>query len=277
MEKDFFKFLQLMKTNCFLYLMVMALTALVQGCGNRQKESLTDLVVVEQTDSVQGNHEENSYCWASFKVDVPVNGPLQLVDSVLALVNREVYKMCEYCIEFDESPDEYVEYSEKEMFTRDGEGLVRHYMEKYKPLIADSLWNTFSLELKMEAQTEQYVTYGMEFFHCGANCGSEKYYYTFSKIDGHQVREIITHQNLVQFFQDHPEYKTVKADPWAGELSWEFSEAYEFSNSQFGLLGQHFTLAINEVVSHYFLVDIPYTAIHPYLTPEAQALSPHGD
>lgn len=263
-SKDVIGDSKIMKTNCFLCLMVMALTALVQGCGNRQKESLTDLVVVEQTDSVQGNHEGNSYCWASFKVDVPVNGPLQLVDSVLALVNREVYKMCEYCIEFDESPDEYVEYSEKEMFTRDGEGLLRHYMKKYKPLIADSLWNTFSLDLKMEAQTEHYVTYGMEFIHCGGSCGSEKYYYTFSKIDGHQVRDIITHQNLVMFFENHPEYKTVS--------EWEFSADNIFNNSQYGILKDNFTLTINGVLNHYLLNEIPYSDISSYLSPEARAL-----
>jgi hypothetical protein len=262
-----------MKKDWYLWLIAIAFTALVQGCGSAQKEPQKDLVVVEQRDSIIGVQGD---C-ASFLVDVPVNGPQHLVDSVLALLNSQVYKMCEYCTSFEDRPDEAVTYSPQEVFTADAEHLLSHYVEKYKRLMEDSLWNTFSLEMKLEAQTENFVTYGLEFMHCGAGCGSEKSYFTFSKADGHQVREIITHQNLVQFFQDHPEYKTVKADPWAGELSWEFSEAYEFSNSQFGLLGQHFTLSINEVVSHYFLVDIPYTAIHPYLTPEAQALSPHGD
>ncbi len=61
--------------------------------------------------------------------------------------------MCEYCVEFDDSPDEYVAYSEKEMFTNDGEHLLSHYLDKYKPLIEDSIWNTFSLKLKIEAET----------------------------------------------------------------------------------------------------------------------------
>ena len=61
-------------------------------------------------------------------------------------------------------------------------------MKKYKPLIEDSLWNTFGLELKLENQTARYVTYGLEFMHCGGSCGSEKEYYTFDKKDGWTVR-----------------------------------------------------------------------------------------
>jgi len=68
--------------------------------------------------------------------------------------------------------------------TDEGERLLNHYMEKYKPLIEDSFWDVFGLELKLEAQTEKYVTYGLEFFHCGEGFGSEKYYYTFDKSDG---------------------------------------------------------------------------------------------
>ena len=261
-----------MKTDWYLWLIAIGLSAVVQGCGNVQKNVQADLVVVEQIDSIQGCHEENNYSWASFNVDVPVSGPQNLVDSLMTLVNKEVYKMCEYCIEFVNSPEEYVAFSEKEMFTRDGKQLLSHYMEKYKPLIADSLWNTFNLELKMEAQTEKFVTYGWEFTHCGGSCGSEKCYYTFDKTDGHLVREIITHQNLVRFFEDHPEYKTLKEDPWTGMPGWEFSADYEFENSMYGLLGDHFTLVINEVVNHYLLQEIPYSEISSYLTPEAQAL-----
>ena len=244
----------------------------LQGCGSSKIETAKDLVVVEQIDSVCGGHEENNYCWASFNVDVPVNGPQVLVDSVMALVNREVYKMCEYCIFFNDRPDEYVAYSEKEIFTNDGNHLLSHYLEKYKPLIEDSLWNTFSLELKMETQTEKYVTYGLEFFHCGGTCGSEKYFYTFDKIDGHLVKDVISRDNLVRFFEDYPEYNDFGADPWSGEPGWKFSADYELRNSYSGLLGDHFSLVIDGVGNHYFLADFPYSQIFSYLSPEAQEL-----
>ena len=242
------------------------------GCKSSNLEILSDLEVTEQIDSIHGSHEENDYCWASFNVDVPVNGPQMLVDSVMALVNREIYKMCEYCIEFNDSPDEYVAYSEKEMFTNDGEHLLGHYMEKYKPLIEDSLWNTFGLGLKMEAQTEKYVTYGVERFYCGASCSSEKHFYTFDKSNGHQVKEIIGLENLVRFFTDYPEYTSIDDAPWFGRGGWQFSTEDDANKYDYGLLDDHFSLAIQGCGNHYLLLSFPYGQIFSYLLPEAQSL-----
>lgn len=197
--------------------------AALVGCQSGNLTNILNLVVVEQTDTIQGGREENSDCWVSFYVDAPVNGPQVLVDSVMVLINKEVYRMCEYCIEFVNSPDENVAYSEKDMFINDGEHLLNHYLEKYKPLIEDSLWNTFGLELKMEGQTEKYVTYGVERFYCGANCSSEKFFFIFDKRDGHLVTDIISYENLVSFFKDYPEYSSIEDDPWVGRVGWHSS------------------------------------------------------
>ena len=254
-----------------LFIMFASTVIGLQGCGSTKIEPTKDLVVVEQIDSVYGGREENNYCWASFNVDVPVNGPQVLVDSIMALVNREVYKMCEHCIEFVDCPDEYVAYSEKEMFTNDGKRLLDHYLDKYKPLIEDSLWNTFGLELKMEAQTEKYVTYGLEFFHCGGSCGSEKCFYTFDKRDGHQVRNIISHENLAQFFEDYPEYTSIDDDPWFGRAGWQFNPEDD-RKYDYGLLDDHFSLAIQGCGNHFLLLSFPFGQIFSYLSLETQAL-----
>lgn len=256
-----------------LYLFLIAGTFVVLlGCGSAKMMHSKDLVVVEQIDSIHGCHEENNYCWASFCVDVPVNGPQALVDSVMALINREVYKMCEYCVEFNDRPDEYVAHSEKEMFTKDSEHLLSHYMEKYKSLIEDSLWNTSGLELKLEAQTEKYVTYGVERFYCGASCSSEKYFYTFDKSNGYQVKEIIGLENLMRFFTDYPEYTSLDDDPWFGRAGWQFSTEDDANKYDYGLLDDHFSLAIQGCGNHYLLLSFPYGQIFSYLSPEAQAL-----
>lgn len=248
--------------------------AALSGCQSGNQMNALDLEVVEQIDTICGSHEENTNCWATFNIDVPVNGPQVLVDSVMELVNREVYKMCEYCIEFVDRPDEYVAYSQEEMFTHDGERLLNHYMEKYKPLIEDSLWNTFSLELKLEAQTEKCITYGMEFLHCGGGCGSEKYYFTFDKSDGHQVRSIISFENLAKFFKDYPEYNSIDwVNPWFGTEGGQlFYPEDGADNYEYGLLDDHFSLSIEGYGSHYLLLGIPYGQIFSYLSPEAQAL-----
>ena len=248
------------------------LVATFFSCQDSHLVKTTNLEVVEQIDSIYGGHEENDYCWVAFNVDVPVNGPQVLVDSVMALVNSEVYKMCEFCIEFNESSDEYVAYSEKEMFTNDGKRLLSHYMEKYKQLIEDSLWNTFGIELKMEAQTEKYVTYGMERFYCGANCSSEKHFFTFDKSDGHQVKEIIDHENLGRFFTDYPEYTSIDYDPWFGRAGWQFSSGDDVNKYDYGLLDDHFSLVIQGCGNDYLLLSFPYGQIFSYLSPEAQDL-----
>ena len=160
---------------------------------------LKDLVVVTQTDSINGIHEENSANSASITLDAPVEGPQALLDAVMALANSELYAFCEFCAHFDE---DIASFSKEEMYTKDGAQLLNHYMEKYKPLIQDSVWNVFDRTLAMEAQTDLFVTYGVEHFHCGASCGSEKYYYTFDKKDGHQIGDIISHENLVRFFEE---------------------------------------------------------------------------
>ena len=261
----------MMRINWLLVVSVIIILG-VQCCRSANTEYSNDLVVTEQTDTIQGGTEENSNCWASFYVDVPVNGPQALVDSVMILINKEVYKMCEYCIEYVDRPDEYVAYSEKEIFTYDGNQLLNHYLEKYKPLIEDSLWNTFGLELKMEAQTEKYVTYGVERSYCGAGCSSEKLFYTFDKSDGHQVMNIISHENLDRFFKDYPEYISIDDDPWFGRAGWHYYPDDGFHNYDYGLFDDHFSLAIQGCGNHYLLLSFPYGQIFSYLSPEAQVL-----
>ena len=256
----------------FSLLLIVSYIATLFGCQSSSQINTSDLEFVELNDTIRGGQEENNYCWASFKVDVPVHGPRVLVDSLMALVNREVYKMCEYCIEFNKRPDEYVAYTEKEMFTNDGKQLLSHYLKRYKPLLEDSLWNTFSLELKMEAQTAKYLTYGLVFYHCGASCGSEKYFYTFDKSDGHQVKDIISHENIVNFLKDYPEYTSIDNDPWFGRTGWQFSPKDDSSKYGYGMLDDHFSLAIQDCGNHFLLINFPYSQIFSYLSPEAQAL-----
>ena len=253
------------------YLLFLIVTLI--GCQSGNQINTSDLEVSEQIDTIRGVHEENNYCWVSFNVDVPVNGPQVLVDSVMALVNREVYKMCEYSIDFFVNrPDENVAYSEKEMFTNDGKRLLSHYINKYKSLIEDSLWNTFGLDMKLEAQTEKYVTYGVENYYCGANCSSEKHFYTFDKNDGHQVRDVVSYENLMRFFKDYPEYTSIDNDPWFGRAGWQFSPADDSHKYDYGLLDDHFSLAIQGCGNHFLLLCFPYGQIFSYLSPEAQSL-----
>lgn len=250
--------------------MTLALTVVVLACqsGNRHVSS-QELVVMSLTDSVYGGNEYNNYYMASFTIDVPISGPKALVNSLLVVVNRELYNACEGCAHFD---DNVVAFSKKEMFSDDAEFLLNHYMEKYKSIIKDSLWREYGFYLKMEAQTETFVTYGLEYDYCGASCGSEKHYYTFNKHDGHLISEIINHNNLIRFFEDFPEYNSIGADPWSGTSGWKFYPEDEFDNSCFGLLDDHFSLVIAGYGNHFLLIDFPYSKIITYLSSDVQKL-----
>lgn len=235
----------------------------IMGCRSIQTEPSKNLVVVEQTDTIRGGNEENEHEWVAFNVDIPVNGPQMLMDSLLVFVNKHLYEACESNVHPDE---DIVAFNKEDMFTDDGERLFGYYMEKYKPLIQDSLWRTFGMTMKMEAQAETFVTYGLEFFYCGAGCSSDKYYYTFDKSDGHQIKEIISHDNLVRFFKDYPEYAVNE------DYSWEFNPNNDYINSCYGLLEDCFSLVILGAYNHYFSVKIPLNRISSYLSPEVQTL-----
>ena len=122
------------------------------------------------------------------------------------------------------------------------------------------------MTMKIEAQAETFVTYGLEFFYCGAGCSSDKYYYTFDKSDGQQVKEIISHDNLVRFFKDYPECAANE------EYSWEFNPDNDYINSCYGLLEDSLSLVILGAYNHYFIVEIPLNRIFSYLSPEVQTL-----
>ena len=237
------------------------------GCQSGNLMNALDMEVVELTDSVYRN--DTLYDRAVFIVDVPVKGPKLLMDSVIAFVNKQLYDACEGCVHID---DRITSYKQEDAFTDDAENMLKHYMDKYRTLIADSIWKVYGCEIKMEAQTKKFVTFGVEHFHCGGSCGSEKYYYTFNKNDGHQVKEIISRDNLDRFFKDYPEYSTIGADAWSGTPAWKYYSESGFNNSNYGLLNDHFSLVIADCGNHFFFAGFPYSQIFSYLSPEAQSL-----
>ena len=237
------------------------------GCQSGNQIISPDLEVVEQIDTVYRN--DILYDRAVFMVDVPVKGPKLLMDSVIAFVNKQLYDACEGCVHIDERISSY---KQEEVFTDDAEHILRHYMNKYKTLIEDSIWKVYGCELKMEAQTKKFVTFGVEHFHCGASCGVEKYYYTFDKSDGHHVKDIISRDNLDRFFKGYPEYTTIGADAWSGTPAWKYYSDSGFGESAYGLLGDYFSLVIEGVGNHYLPVGYPYSQIFSYLSSEAQDL-----
>lgn len=252
--------------NFRLFIVAGFIAALV-GCQSGNQIISSDLEVVEQIDTVYRN--DTLYDRAVFIVDVPVKGPKLLMDSVIAFVNKQLYDACEGCVHTDER---FTSYKQEEVFTDDAKNMLKHYMDKYRILIEDSIWKVFGCELKMEAHTKKFVTFGVEHFHCGASCGAEKYYYTFDKSDGHHVKDIISRGNLDRFFKDYPEYTTIGADAWYGTPAWIYDSDSGFGDSAYGLLNSHFSLVIVDCGNQFLFAGFPYSQIFSYLFPEAQDL-----
>lgn len=147
------------------------------------------------------------------------------------------------------------------------------YLKELEPLIKEDTPSTSEFILKMEEQTSSLVTYGLENKHCSASCGSEKYYYTFDKRDGHIVQEIISKDNLSRFFAKYPEYGKI-------EEFWNYDPNQGYGLTDFGLFADHLTLAVQGYncyspgyyISDFHLVDVPYGQILPCLSQEAQKM-----
>ena len=102
----------------FCFLLVIASTIIgLQGCGSTKVESSKNLVVMEQTDTVYGSHDEDIGHMVAFNVDIPVNGPQALMDSLMVFVNKQLYDACESNVHFDEK---VVTFNREEMFFDDG-------------------------------------------------------------------------------------------------------------------------------------------------------------
>lgn len=262
----------------YIYLMTVGTAFVIQGCGSTEVEHSKDLIVMEQTESVQGTSEysDNSSYMMEINIDVPVNGPKILIDSVMTFLNKKMYYFCEWCAHESSlyEDDRWVKsFRPEEVFTNDGERFLENYLKKYRPLIQDSLWcEFFGMDLKLESQTGSFVTYGHEDNACGANCSSRKYYYVFDKHDGHIVKEIISKENIKQFFEDYPEHRGLRGDWLLGWPDWEYDAEHIFENTDFGLCSDHLTIVIGDVGRNFYLMKIPYSQILSYLTPEAQAL-----
>lgn len=232
------------------------------GSQEQKQEHLQDLVVVEQCDTIHFDlPNDDGTCFVSFKVDVPANGPQILVDSVVAFINNELYDMFATHLPFDTKAN-----SKEDMITKDGQQLLHHYMEKFRePLTKYYGYMYQSFELKLVSQTEKFVTFDLKLFgHNGMHFSSQRFYYTFAKNDGHQVKGIVDLENLQRFFDNH-----------SGQYDSSLKDApKDFSC---GLLDNHVALVYPYYTGTTELTDsLPYSQILPYLSPEAQKLVGKG-
>lgn len=221
-----------------------------------------ELVVVKRQTAYLGWNQ-------SVTMDIPIvvdSGKTGLVqDSIISFLYREIHNemnsLCTDTILHDEANDDW-DYMSASFFNL--EDALRN---TYEDRIEDTggHWITFALL----AQTESFVTYGFEHYHCGGSCGSEFYCYTFSKKDGHRIKNIIAWDDIQRFIKDHPKAK----HPYG---QWQLKADDDFMNEvplyDVALLNDGLLMVNEDEVNHYKVGKIAYEDVLPYLSQEVQEL-----
>lgn len=205
----------------------------------------------------------------SITMDIPIDVKHEdkkyesLQDSVSSFLNREAHsqlsRLCNEAPDIDETDYEYDVcnpfYSLNEI------------LSVYQGRVEDVGYERISFFII--AQTESFVTYGLEEYHCAGSCGSDFHCYTFNKKDGRLVKDMITFQDIRRFVKDHPK-SNHPFDQW--KLEGDDKNIKEGSDYGIGLLNDGLLLVNENFSKHYFLGKIEYEDILPYLSEEAQGL-----
>ena len=242
-----------------------------QSLTTKSSENIAEISI--QKDFLVVERHQVCLDWnSSITADLPIlnyshleSDSKYLSDSVGSLINRELHSLLDDCIERTEK--EKAEYY-KQTMTDPDEPIydLEEIQNEYQDIKEENVggqWISFILI----AQTESFVTYGFEYYHCAGSCGSEFHCYTFSKKDGHRINRLITWEDIKRFINDHPE--TIHPfGHW--QLEAENSEINDSHLFDAGLLNDGLLLVNEDEVNHYVLGKISYKDILPYLSKEAQ-------
>ena len=200
-------------------------------------------------------------------VDVPVEGPKHLTDSITEYLNETLYEF------FDDDEERHLPY--ESVYTTDLEHLAEHYREAYRPFfLANSTetheFETDCLELRLVAQTDAYVTYEVNWIFFGEGLEVANNWVTFVKKDGHRLMGVISNGNMLRFFEDH--HELIGEEMWE-EIQWDLGQGIDvWLATPVGLLND--SVAYQYVYAPGIFEDLifPMEAIKPYLSREPQKL-----
>jgi len=201
------------------------------------------------------------HCELETEVDLPIDGPKPLTDSIRRLVTKEMYRMFDLEAGFVNSEDELHIPFEK-VCKWDGENIFKDFVNHYRPLYEKYAIGAGdnSLTMKLVSQTETFVTYYEEKTGCAASCNTEHEYYTFRISDGYLLDEIVSDVSMKKLVEKYPQY----------EID-EDMETPFMGLSDHGLLyGAYVTTGASSGENH--IDTIPYNIVMPYLAEEVQEL-----
>lgn len=181
---------------------VVAISFVVTSCQNgktKPDNTVTQKLEVKtfSDNAIFSNNPSESelglHCELRAEVDLPIDGPKPLTDSIKRLVTKELYRMFDLEGGFV-YPEEELHIPFEKICEWDGENIVTDFINHYRPLYEKYATGAGdnSLKMKLVSQTETFVTYYEEKTGCAASCNHEDEYYTFRKSDGYLLEEIIS-------------------------------------------------------------------------------------
>lgn len=265
------------KTDMLFIIIYLMMAFSIVGCQSnipKDSENLVDIGI--QKDFLVVERHQVFLDWNfSVTADLPITNYMHLErdarylsDSVSSLINKELHSLLDN-LSMERSEEEKESYYHQTMTSSDGPiydlDIIKDEYESLKEEYVGGQWISFILV----AQTESFVTYGLECYHCAGSCGSEFYCYTFSKKDGHRVKNLITWKDIMRFINDHP-------DAYHPFGQWQLEAKFDDMNASHlydaGLLNDGLLLVNEDDVNHYVIGKIAYKDILPYLSKEAQEL-----
>ena len=198
-------------------------------------------------------------------IDLPVQGPQPLMDSLTDFLNETLYHY------FDNGDDRHLPY--QTVYSKDIRHLIEHYKDTYKRFfLPDSTelheFSTDCLEMKLAAQNDNYITYEVDWIFFGEGEEVAKEWVTFVLADGHRLTKVISNKNMLKFYRKHPELRS--------EDVWRTACLYDRKSCLVGSVG-----LLNDAVAHQYVyapgifeevIKYPLDAIAPYLSKEAKSL-----
>lgn len=257
----------IVKTFWTLAIAILSLSILTISCTNTPKEGADSVLVERQVCFLKHfSHLQENDCDMDITVDLPIQGPKVLVDSITNFLNEQLYMY------FENGEDVRLPY--EEVFSTDILNLVEHYREAYSPYFNEDSTHkcelgTHCLELNMAAQTASYVTYEVVNVFFGEGVEEACSWITFAKYDGHRVNNVITTENMIRFFKEHPNQRS--SDVY-GDIQYKMENNDIIQLDNVGLLND--SLAFQYIWNIGIYDDFKYdlTMVKPYLSSEAQDL-----
>lgn len=132
-------------------------------------------------------------------IDVPMGGDSFLVDSVIRLLNEEIYGF------FENSTDQ--RFAPGDLYCPEGKRLIQYYRDAFKPYIVDTCEfhgccpDFDYLAITLVEQTNSFVTYEISRYFIGEGDCEYLDWITFYKRDGHRLPEVIRNDQVVDLLK----------------------------------------------------------------------------